>query len=449
MAQANHREHQADSTIAVVQVNGKPFVAGLSWRPLRSVRNYSAEAKALGKSEQMGMVAIRKGRAIIQAGFAPKNSRKLKGLPSLAAALAGALGEDWIGVFEVGPDRYALVAVHQGAVLPGRDIVGDRASIATLLRETRSLIATDEDGYAQGLGRVIAPDDFEVGGEQRTLSDVLSGNTIKPEYRLRALTLEITPKEAVAVGMLVGVLAVAGYGVTVWQQSREEARARAEAQARALAEAQAAEAAKAAESTVEQPELVRPWISQPAAKEVLQACAAHWASTPATVGGWKLHRGQCSRGSASADYRRNGGTPLSAFAGSARQQYGNQAVSLSEQGNAGTITMPPVALEAASDEVLQARDVLVETIISHFQRLGTLGTLSLTEQPIPPPPPDEPDRPMPDWTTYAMTVQTRLPLDRVFDGVDLTGIRVSNATATFAPDKGAVSWTINGEVYVR
>ncbi|MEB0284765.1 type 4b pilus protein PilO2, partial [Sphingomonas sp. 10B4] len=87
---------------------------------------YMREARQFGRKEMMDIVAIRPAKTIIQAGFVAHNDGAVKGMYSLAASLAGQLGDSWIAAWRVSPneDRYALVAVDQGAVLPACDQVG-------------------------------------------------------------------------------------------------------------------------------------------------------------------------------------------------------------------------------------------------------------------------------------------------------------------------------------
>ncbi|MEJ7745698.1 MAG: type 4b pilus protein PilO2, partial [Luteimonas sp.] len=224
------------SELQIVEINGRPFVCGLYWKPLRSVRSYMAEAKEIGRKEKWEMVTIRKGRTVIQAGFAPKGKRRLKGMYSLAAALAGQLGENWIGVFPIGPDRYALVAVYKGAVAPGFDLISSRDEVEPKLREVYSLLSNDPQADFVKSGRVIAPPEFSFGAESLLLADLLIPKALKNEYKLRPLTLGLTPKEFVVIAVGLILLAGAGLGAKWWfdekraEEERVAARAAAQAQ---------------------------------------------------------------------------------------------------------------------------------------------------------------------------------------------------------------------------
>lgn len=85
------------STVRIITVMSA-FVTGLFWQPLTSPRSYMSEARNIGKKRNWDIVAIRKS-ARIQAGFVSKDAGVMKGMYSLAAALAGQLGDSWIESF--------------------------------------------------------------------------------------------------------------------------------------------------------------------------------------------------------------------------------------------------------------------------------------------------------------------------------------------------------------
>src|SRR3546814_18540306 len=76
----------------------------------------------------MNLMLIYSGLAT-QAGFASVTGNEIKlykGAYSLAAVLADRFGEpSWIGVFELDDGNYVLIAVKDGSITPGYDVVGD------------------------------------------------------------------------------------------------------------------------------------------------------------------------------------------------------------------------------------------------------------------------------------------------------------------------------------
>ena len=430
-------DNRAD--ISVVSVNGASFVTGLYWMPLKSVRNPMAEAKKIGKDQGMQMVAIRQGRTVIQAGFAPKSKRKLKGMYSLAAALAGVLGDNWIGVFELGSDRYALIAVHDGAVLPGRDTIGTRDQVENLFRQTYSLVASDANGHFNKQGKTIAPADFEAGAEHLSLEDLLPATALKKSYRLRPLTLGLTPNE-IALGVL-AVATVAGlaYGAWWWMGKRAEDQRQAN-----LVAAQQAQNAAVAEAAASLP---RPWVTTPQAGDVLQACSAFWSDTPLVLGGWRFEGGKCAPGQAMAAYRRNDGAPVSAFAAAA-QTHSGSAPSIYDQGNAGSISAVIEVQPAAQPEELPPAREQLEAFTSYFQRLGPNAPFSITEKPFVPSP-DNPEAPAPDWITNGFQITSPLPPHLLLERIDARGLRVFEASVSLDSSTATLTWTVTGEMYGR
>ncbi|ASX26911.1 type 4b pilus protein PilO2 [Candidatus Williamhamiltonella defendens] len=72
-------------TIQIVTYNNKAFVIGLEWRAIKGGLHFMKEVKAIGKRENLEVVAIRQNESI-QAGFAPRFSVPLKGTYSLAVS---------------------------------------------------------------------------------------------------------------------------------------------------------------------------------------------------------------------------------------------------------------------------------------------------------------------------------------------------------------------------
>lgn len=428
----------ASQEINIIQVNGKPFVSGLFWKPLRSARSYMAEARELGRKNHMQMVTIRKARTVIQAGFAPKQRQRLRGMYSLAATLAGQLGDDWIGVFEIGADRYAFVAVYKGAVMPGKDTVGNRETIENLLRQTYSLLTSDSEGDLSQSIRITAPADWNFGNESLELVDLLKPKQLKREYRLKPLTFGLTTNELLLIGGGVVLLVGGGIGYkyrldkTIAAQAKEAMRA--------------AELAKQAERQTAVDQLVRPWELTPSAPITLEACASHLGGTPIALAGWQFVSARCEPGKAIALYARSKGPPVDAFVAAAKEEFGQVPVLL-QQGTVASLESK-IVLQPAGAESLPspARQMIVLT--SHVQQLEPLATLTVKEVPFTPDPAN-PEAPIPDWITKTFQIQTVLPPEHFFASLDTAGLRVLLVETTLAPEDGSLHWTIHGELYAK
>jgi len=421
------RKPTSAAGLTVVTVNGKAYVAGLVWRPLKSARNYKGEAKTLGKADGMSLVAIRHGRAVTQAGFAPRERTNHKGKHSLAASLAGVLGDDWIGVFDLGDDRYALIAVRRGAVLPGRDMVGDQDAIGTLLRETYNLVSAESDGVDT---RILAPPVFEFGNESAALDQLLPPGAARAEHRLRPIALGLTPREAAITTAVVVLVGAGVYGYTLWHAKQ----LRIQAQNATLAEQQAAAAAAPPS------EIVRPWVSVPAAHATLDACARYWRAVPLAIAGWRFTSGTCGPNGASRTYR-NAGSTVEAF-----DRAVTVAPAYADAYNTATLS-EPITLTPDAGDVLPALATREKAVTAYFQRIDAFTSASVALKPPPPPIDGEPAT-VPPWTTYTLTLISPLPPELVLAQLDMAGLRVLDI-AVALDDSATLTWTTTGEFYAQ
>ena len=432
----------APNGLVTLEVNGKSYVAGLVWKPLQSGRKYMAEAKAYGRANGMEMVAIRRGRGgVLQAGYAPKGLARGGTLYSLAAALAGQLGDNWIGVFPLDreQDRFVLASVFKGSVVAGRgDMIGGFAEIQTTLRETYSLLSSDSTVDFATEGRVIAPAAFEFASESLDLADLLKPKSVRNEYRLRPLTFGLTRQQLAigAGGTVAAVVAVGGY--SWWQDKREAAEAHRQ-QTLELAREQLA-------LTQPKVELPKPWVKVPAAATVLESCTAHLDATPIALGGWLFSRADCTPDRAVTTYNRVDGTPVSQFV-QAVTAFAGAAPDVLQDGAVGTVTSS-VALSPAADESLQPTAQVLMALTSRIQSIGEGSAFALTPVPFEPDP-ENPDQPIPDWTTTGFALQTTYPPLPLFAELDLAGVRVFEVFTTLNHESAQLSWTVTGEIYGR
>lgn len=427
--------------ITVVIVNGRQFVSGLTWKTLEHYRTHMKEARKWGKENGMAVVAIRKG-GILQAGYAPKSDERLRGMYSLAAALAGQLGDNWIGVFPLPDDRFAFVAVNDGAVMVGRDMIGDRYNVDIEYNEAINLL----HGEKSWQGHIVAPEGWDFATRHETLEELLNPKLLHKDYRLQPLTFGLSKREVVMI--CVGLLVVAGGGVGFlkWQSIQEQKKADAATEAMiSLQKEQEEQARKAAEEA--RKNLVRPWQELPSVETFLSACNAFWGETELSLGGWIFSGGQCGPGKAMASFKRlEDGTTVAEFAAAVRAAHGQQPA-VYEQGTSGSYAAT-FALTATKDDTLPPVAVQMEAFTSHLQTLGKGTTLALQEKPWKAPD-DQPDAVPPDWITNGFTIDTDASPSMVFSGLNTAGMRVMEVTTTLNPESAALTWKITGELYGR
>jgi hypothetical protein len=120
----------------IASIDGRDWVLGMEWSSYTSVPKRAELIGEAGEDESGEMetpwYSLRVTDEAIQAGFcAPVGDVvRPKKLASLAAMLADAEQQPWLGVFEIQPDLYWYIAVRDHyAILPGGDVVGTEEEI--------------------------------------------------------------------------------------------------------------------------------------------------------------------------------------------------------------------------------------------------------------------------------------------------------------------------------
>ena len=421
-----------------ILVNGKRFVVGLYWQTLQRPRTYLAEAREIGRSEGMDVVAIRRGR-VLQAGFSTQKTIGNGGAYSFAAALGGVLGDDWIAVFEIDPTTYAIAAAKNGAIIPGCDAIGTRAEVDEILRTNYNL---------HQFTRVICPHDFGFGSEEELqLSDVLLPSKLRKEHRLRPLSKGVR-KGVVLLALLALLMLGGGIGYVLYREHEEE-KARLAAEAAAAVERERVRALeKATGAKIAPAALAHPWATQPAAPEFIEACVGTIHDLPLSLGGWLLDGATCADAAVQATYRRQPGTTVNGFHSRAgRLNY--QGTSVDAASQLATVIVPFGAIKPGGDDALISHTQVVDAILSVMQSRPVTYSAALKPPPAPPPPlPGEeapPPPPLPSWKTSTFTATSSLSPSAMLEGLDqLPGLRV--LTLAVKLNVSNLEWTLTGEI---
>lgn len=433
-----HKGSDTEVEIMSVLVNGRQFLSGLYWKPISSARAYMSEARAIGKKHGWDVVAIRKGERI-QAGFVARNSGATKGMYSLAAALAGILGTTWIGAFAVVDGRYAVIAVRDGSIIPGFDLIVDGDKAIELVKQAYNL-------YPKGdTVEVYVPASFNFGGKELQIADLLESKNLKSQYRLRPLSFPIE--------RLLLFVALVGVGYAGWNEyttyQRGEAlkieaqmeRERAAELAKLNARAKVAQQAKALE---------HPWAKTPSALDIAARCVAQIHSVPLSLGGWLVETAKCEGDQLTVEFRRLGGT-VGDFKGAALDIF--EMPIITDNGEKATVKRAIEPLQLAGDDPLQDADEIQTRVVSRLQTLGmqydmTEKAVVLPEMaPIPGDPPALP--PQATWRHFPFRFTAILNPALVIKGMaPLDGIRLSSISVQISTE-GLVSWTATGDIYAR
>jgi hypothetical protein len=444
------QSEQVESPLNTITVHGKKLVGGLLWEPLESYRNYMAEAKRIGKERKMEMVAIRRSDSAIQAGFAPRTKERLKGYYSLAATLAGCLGDSWMGAFAIEDGRYVFVTVIDGIVLPGQDIIGDRDKVEQALQKTYSLVTADAGKQTKLQGRIIAPVEFNFSNDNRTLAEVLAPDAFRKEHLLRPLAWGLTPREIMLTGGGIAVLGGIAFGASWWLDRRQARELQAETMRQASElEKQKLEAQRA---------IPQPWLSLPNAKLMLDAATGVLQDTRLSYGGWGYIESACNTQQCAVIYARpTDGAPIGAFLQASQAVNGARLVD-----NKGVV-YSQINLKPETGDLLLPIQQREFTFTNYFQAFGPYVQASIEV-------PTEGETVQADpstqatWQKRTFTVGSSFPPERLFDGLDLAGLRITNivvripdqenassegAQSSFNCSDAVLCWSIQGELYGR
>lgn len=444
----NDNDQPVKTAVTIVPINGRQFVAGLFWQPLTRPRAYMKEAREIGKREGMDIVAIRHS-VIMQAGFVAKNQGVLKGMYSLAASLASQLGNSWLGVFEIDEDRFALVAVHDGAIVPGCDLIGDRDEISNKLRVVYNYFNWE---------KVYAPASFEFGGEPLDIKKLLHPSNLQKENQLRPLTFGLSPKEFAIAGVLL-VLVLGGiFGYAEWMKYQEKQRREAAILAEQARHAELEKLNAKAKQEQTQKALDHPWAKQPAAEDFARECVGTIYGLRLSVGGWVFQEAKCTSAAVQAVYKRKDGASINEFLADAKNAF-TVPPAIAADGDSASLSVS-LDMKYGGDDPLRPADVATADFSSQLQKLGIV--IKLTEKPVQAPQPQaalpgqqaskgapQPPEPVPDWKTFTFKIDSEIAPEVVFAGMRADGLRFTEMGVRLQDDTPKLIWNIAGELNAK
>jgi hypothetical protein len=426
--------------VQILKYHGNSFITGLLWHSLDSPTGYMREARQFGRKEMMDIVAIRATQSIIQAGFVARNDGALKGMYSLAASLAGQLGDSWIAAWRVSPDedRYALVAVDQGAVLPGCDQVGNA-------EDTNRKIA-------QLLGSSIAfksrylPSEFNRGGEELDIELLLKPQNLRREYKLRHLAFGLSKEEWIKVSLVGLVVLGAFVGWHQWEQHKT--RLAMEAEQRRL-EALAALNARSGEQQTLQA-LEHPWAKKPAVADFFGACNGAIDRLPLSISGWVFESAVCDGDMVSATFKRTYNSTANGLIAAAKNHFTDEPAFF-EAGNSAALKVG-LSVDYAGDEPLLDASSALPLLTSWLHTQGLEPSVKEVPVVVPPPAPlpggaAPPPAALPDWKQFEFEYVSSLPPAIVLRDAPDTGLRLRQIKVSLKADK--LEWSVTGDLYAK
>ncbi|WP_252090659.1 type 4b pilus protein PilO2 [Pseudomonas sp. MWU13-3659] len=440
----NTETSKPSSRVQTIQYRGRVFVTGMLWIPLGNMTSYMKEARQYGQEHSLDIVAIRRTSLMIQAGFVSRTSDVNKGMYSLAATLAGQLGDSWIAAWPVDADqdRYAIVAVHEGRIIPGCDLIGTATEVRKRVLQQRSRGIQFE--------REFLPTEFSMGGELFDIEELLHPSRLKREYRLRPLVFGMSKSE---LAQLLLVLILIGGGLLAWSQWKSH---QAEIARRAAIEAEKKRLEALADlqkqTGTQQPlqALEHPWAKQPSVTDFVEACSLVMYQLPLNIQGWSFDKADCNGSQVVAAYRREGNSNALSLANAAVNHF-SMRPEFAEQGNAATLRFDISTSAAGDDPLVDANDAL-EALTTWFHSFSQEPQLqpmpvvmpqepALPGQPAPPPPPP------PQWKQYQLSYTTGvLPYDS-FNGAPTQGLRLQEIKTEYKADH--LIWSVTGVLYAK
>lgn len=434
------------------------FVAGLLWEPLPAAHGYMKTVRAYGAQHGLDTAVVNKVSTAMQAGFGVAAKGATPGALSLAAVTASLLGDDFIGVFELAPDTYALVGVMDGAVAPGADRIGD----AETIRAEFITLADQYENAGRPFGRTMAPAGFFDGSVRSKPVDLV--RLLTPKAGKRAHRLMRIGKSAAGahpagkrspllwvILAAVGVL-IAGGGAYYWKTTKDQAAAARAARQR-MAAAQAAAAAAQRQATAKVPP--KPWVNQPPVSAFVANCSHQLARLPLAAGGWVLGTAVCHVNGLTATYQRQGTATIAQVEAALSAAIGVKP-DIRASGDEVGIAIGFQAPAGASEDLWPASEART-ALVSHFQALDVPLKLARAKRPAPPSRRGQPAPTPPPWLTYTVNVSSTPVTAMVtahhpsllLDHLDIPGLRLDAITVQRSPQTPFLIWSVKGRLYVE
>lgn len=394
----------------LIMVNGESFYVGMRWDSYPSIPTKNEirdEADAKGAVSY----ALRQGANAVQVGFGDTSIDDIpKSSASLAAHLADSARQPWLGIFDLGDDRWWYVAVRDyNAILPDGDVIGSEDEVR-VARHAHSGFA--DWNYIQGDLNDLAVLVQETNAKPARLKSV------RPTRRERNGALAVAG--AIATAALIGA---GGLWYYLDQQEAEALRIR-QVQEQSLRSGKI-EAAKKA--------FVSGYYTTPAPGKLITACRQVFAETPISLYGWMADQITCTPTNAVLTWSRGEGASVRTTPDG----------TISDDGEKVTQTFP-FQLEAESDlstAGLVKLDELKRALLAWAQE----GGFTYSSSPVPPPPIPEgidPNELPPALPAQSFTITTKVsPLAMQADFEAYPGLRLTSLR------ESANGWTIEGVLY--
>jgi hypothetical protein len=427
----------SESTSHVLTLGREQFVAGMFWQALSSGEDLDLQARMMGEDLQFDLYVACATTSTAMLGFCHRTSKTRKGVLSLAAAVASAIGSrgvptaaiapmaNWLGVFRLPMGEWWYLAVRDFAVVAGTDFVGSQTDAVDRMRADLALgewsgVIGDRSMQTLNLPHFNAVD------LHQALAPAMRQSGFAKQFRLMPVAVSANPlPNRQALTAVVAVAAMAGLGGAVY-----------------YFEPWKLGAAAVTQVTAPPPPppvpLPHPWKSEPLVVDALDACLAGFRRTMPV--GWALEEFRCGiNGNTIHTIKRDGG-----FVGTLVEQVSTAVLDVSGDKAAlpSAVNMPV----AAQDEALVLPQHLFVNFYGVLQPLGLNASMEAT--PMPPPPPSKPGEPVylpADWVTFRWSADLGTLQPKSLEPLlNSPGVRFAELIY-----KDASGWTIKGVAYAK
>ncbi|ECO4313205.1 type 4b pilus protein PilO2 [Salmonella enterica] len=448
LAQNQHKQ------IKVISVNGNNFAVGLDWKSLNNARKHMKEAKEYGKKNGLDVVAIKKGE-FIQAGFAPKQAKSIKGMYSLALSLVSIISGSWIGVFPIQErdeetEKYILIASgDNGAVIPWTDVIVDKSELKQLVDGLKNDLH-DPDRNQQV--NVIGDISFSWVTKEVHLHDVLVSSSLKKDYKLKPLTFGLTKAQLLYTASFVSFLMLVAFAINYYleQQAIEAERIRLEEIAKQE------EINKQAKYKMMLESLKHPWIDKPSVSDFIISCDNAISSVPLSINGWLPVLVDCETVLAENSnkvagmhlvmvYNRGGESTSNSdeFAKKVRVLFKTEPMFNLKDSTVSSFSIPVNSKSNGDDPLISINERII-TLSTILQKNGIGFNYVPVERKV-----DDKnsDLPAPDWSEIKFNYDSNIAPRLIFKNLPLDGVRLNRISYKINNSEGTVNYTVEGTVY--
>lgn len=451
------------ATTDVIMIGGKTYAAGLLWQAASKPKGFMREVKAFTKQYGLRQFVVREG-AMTQIGYVVTGAgaRPLRNAQALVPTLADRLGSSWLAVFQVTERVFVMGGVHNGAIIPEADLIGNEEEVRARFAEVITL----------PWGKTYAPKSFYTAADSLRLDEALgleTGKRALRTYPIRSTGSDFGRRELILYG---GTAALALTGALIQHEIATARREEELTQAASAAARDAANLEKERKAAIEQVKRMAPipqWPSEPAAKSVLMRCMATILATdyiPASIEGWRFRSASCNGQRITVTYDRSPGANQDSFLSAARRIF-ESVTATAEVGTANDPVLTKEPLRPRGEVELATSEQAQLQWTSHFQRLNIMTVPSLAKKADPPKKPPPPTlvkligeaqarAPDPWWDEYSFTVSSSFPLDQLMNPLLGNGLVIQEVIfgaalgeRTGNGSQTALQWTMNGVVYAK